>query len=233
MKTLIEAYIKDHSNAWTQATLKSERSRLHSIESQVDSGGDGLWAYLDRLGMGRYSKVTYWTRLSHFYDWLVKNGHRTGNNPYKEWREKNARLFKHTYERKFPEISYSEAKRRIESLPDNGIREKCLQLLEGGFRYSESFTLADRHVTGKGGKRRRAFTERNPDYRSSYSTLARSLAGIGLKPHSLRKLAATRFRDLGLREEDLLKVMGWSSMETAKSYLKPKSDEDLDQLLKA
>ena len=46
----------------------------------------------------------------------------------------------------------------------------------------------------------------------------------------LRKLAATRLVELGVNEYDLLKIMGWSSIETSKFYIQPKSDTSIQQM---
>ena len=66
----------------------------------------------------------------------------------------------------------------------------------------------------------------------SYSTLWRELKKVGLKPHDLRKIAGSKFVELGLNEYDLLKVMGWNNIETAKSYIAPKNSEKIRNTLK-
>jgi len=232
MEKLILSYIAAHDKAWAESSKRSELHRLRSVAPLINGNPSELWTYFETKQLGKYSRVTYWTRVCDFYDWMLKNKHVQGSNPYREWRDENALQFKHAYERKLPDISYSEAKRRIETIPDTVVRQKCLQLLDGGLRYTESFTVVDRHVIGKGGKRRKVYTDLNPEYRKSYTTLLRHLRGLGLKPHALRKLAATEFRRRGLKDEDLLKVMGWSSMSTAQSYLIPLTEEEIEKKLK-
>jgi integrase len=229
----IEQYLNEHEKAWSQSTLRSERYRLQAVSHVLGSGPDALWACLEERGIKPYSRVTYWTRVTDFYEWCISKGLEQSPNPYRKWRDENALQFKHTYERKQPSITYNEARARIESIRDRDIREACLLLLEGALRYCElrTFSPTDRTVTGKGSKPRRIYAD-GKRYTGSYDRIRGALKSLELRPHDLRKLGATRFASLGLREEDLCKVMGWNSIETALSYLQPKKEEEIESLIK-
>lgn len=235
MNNLIQAYVSAHTQAWSASALRTEPAKLRAMVTALTGEPQALWAFLDQGNYGRYTRVTYWSRVVNFWDWMIDQGHKEGPNPYKSWRRMNARLFKHTYERRQPDISYGEAKRRIDTIGDREIREACQFLLEGATRYCELATHnpEERTVIGKGGKLRKIYTELVPRYQGGYHRIYRALRSIGLKPHDLRKLGVSKFRDAGLREEDLCEVMGWESFETARSYLKPKSQDEIERLIKA
>jgi hypothetical protein len=239
MKEMIEQYVKAQEHSWSDTTRRSERYRLNALVPVLTGRPEDLWTHLEQ-NSGAYSRVTAWTRVVSLYDWMLESGFRSGTNPYRIWRKRNARLFKHCYQRRLPSIGFEEACRRIEAIEDRAVREACFSLLRRGLRISEldTFDPGTNTVLGKGGKRRRVYGEvsqhRRPDAKLGSGFIARlrgCLALSGLKPHDLRKIAATEFRRRGLKEEDLLKVMGWTSMETAKSYLAPMKDEELEEKL--
>lgn len=159
------------------------------------------------------------------------NGHVSTGNPYEVFKKRNARLFKHAYQPKELGISYEEALLKIASIENQEDRNLAYQIIGSGERYCEAVQPEGR-VIGKGGKPRDTYRPKSSDetYKRSYESFRRSLGGVGLKPHSLRKICATRLVEAGLKEADLLKVMGWSSIMTAKSYLQPKKDEDLKRI---
>jgi integrase len=229
---LVEKYLESKELAWSPATLKGEGYRLRSLAPSLNGDAMTLWKAVEHLKP--YSKVTAWTRATHFWQWACDRGH-FSSNPYRVFREDNARLFKNVYETKTPKISYAEAKRLIErQLTDKAMRNKALQLLSGGLRWSESRTLEDAHVIGKGGKRRKVFVAscKGPIYQGPYHNFYRALKRIGLTPHMLRKLAASALARNGLAEQDLMKAMGWSSIVTAKAYLAPLRDEEMAKVFK-
>jgi hypothetical protein len=47
----------------------------------------------------------------------------------------------------------------------------------------------------------------------------------------LRKLCASRLSRKNILAEDLMAIMGWSSLEVAKWYLQPAKDEALKKLM--
>jgi integrase len=68
--------------------------------------------------------------------------------------------------------------------------------------------------------------------RPAASTFRYHLNKVGLKPHTLRKLCASKLaRQDKIKEQDLLKVFGWASMETASIYLQAKNNEELAALM--
>lgn len=188
-----------------------------------------LWSHANER-YSPYSRVTLWTRVCSFYSWA--NGSKP--NPYLEFRIKNARLFKNTYQPKIPEITFEEAVKKINQISNEDDRQFARRLLGSGERICESIQPTNR-PTGKGNKSRLVFRPESTDkaYVRSISSFRRSLRSVGLTPHSLRKLLASRLVELGMKEADLLKVMGWSSMATAKCYLQPKSDKELSEIFKS
>lgn len=234
MDNLVKAYIEDHRLAWSPTTLRSERYRLQGIQEILDGDPHRLWQTLESR-QRPYSRVTTWTRVVSFWDWLVREGHRTGPNPYQIFREKNARLFRYVYQTKTPTVSFSEAVERVGKLTGRA-RGLGLQMLGTGERFHESQQRTDERgrVVGKGSKPRHTYRPEAPgeDRDVSYSSFRRALQAAGLVPHDLRKLFASRLVELGAREVDLLKAMGWSSMETAKRYLQPRSDAQLKSMFK-
>ena len=232
MDSLISEYLKSKELAWTKSSRRSEKHRLNAVKDLIDGDPDRLWNYVFKK-YKPYSRVTVWTRVSCFYDWAIQEGRIQGPNPYKKFRQKNARVFKNVYTKSYPKLSYAEAERRLHSILDRDIREKCLELLLNGMRYTESFTRdADNYITGKGGKRRRVYGFKPSGvFRGTYGKLRRELGRIGLKPHDLRKLFATNLYRKGLDPMDVAKVLGWNSFETAKSYIAPRKDEELERLI--
>jgi len=228
MRNSIDAYIADHELSWAPSTLKSERHRLYSVEAFLDGSPLRLWESLQSLKP--YSRVTTWTRVVSFWSWL----HPTEGNPYEQFRKKNARLFKHTYQPKEVGITFEDAKRLIHSIPNASDRAFALNILGSGERLSEARQSIgaeeEGRIVGKGSKGRTVFRPGQSDYVRSRSSITRALASVGLRPHDLRKLCATRLVEAGMNEADLMKVMGWSSILTAKAYLQPKKDAEIKSI---
>lgn len=234
MKELIHRYIEDRKLAWSPTTLRSELYRLREVQEILDGNPQRLWDHLASR-QKPYSRVTSWTRVTAFWDWMVREGLMTGSNPYHAFRQKNARLFKHVYQTKTPAVSFDEAAKRLNLLTGRA-RGLGLQMLGTGERFFESQQETDDRgrVVGKGSKPRHTYRPEAPGEAGSisYASFRRALQAVGLAPHDLRKLFATRMAELGATEVDLLKAMGWSSMETAKRYLQPKKDDVLKQMFK-
>lgn len=228
---LIDGYLKSKTNAWASSTSDSERHRLAAVAHALDGKPETLLKATQALKA--YSRVTTWTRVVDFYEWCLENGHVSGSNVYRTYRKRNARMFKNAYTTKTPEISFDEARARIERLADESIRIRALDILSSGLRWSESEQSGD-YVCGKGGKRRRVYRQVTGAERSlvNYQAFRRALASIGIKPHDLRKLAATELARRGLNEADLCKVMGWESFTTAKAYIAPVEEDRLGSLVR-
>lgn len=187
-----------------------------------------LWAYLEQ-NQRPYTRVTTWTRVVDFYKWLLANGHVTGENEYERFRHTNQRLFKHCYQPRFPQHSFAQAKGLVAKLADPAAAELGKFLLSNGARYSESVKCSGSSTVGKGNKTRTLYGRefQGTGDRISYCTFRRHLKKCGLRPHDLRKLCATELVAQGVGEADLCKIMGWTSMATAKSYLIPKKDQEI------
>ena len=231
MDNLIQSYIKDHSNAWAETTQVSEAARLRRLSPRLARSDSPESIYNDlKETMKPYSVNTLFVRLAHFYQWLIDNNHRSGENVFMTWKKKNARLFRYSYQREKLEVSFSDASRRVEQIEDVECKLAARVLLNTGLRISELSEVSGDYVVGKGGKRRKIFfTGRIP--KVNKKRLYRSLKKVGLKPHSLRKLFATRVAKKGARPEDLCEIMGWSSINTAFWYLQPKRDDELKRLV--
>lgn len=225
IEKLIAMYLEDKQLAWAPSTLKSEQHRLNAAAPMLNGNALKLWKALE--GHGAYGRTTIWTRVTDLYQWAIDNGHISGPNPYKTFRQKNARLFKNVYTRKTPEISYDDARARIATIKDAAIRNYANQLLATGMRVAEPKTCdRDGNIIGKGNKSRRVYGFDDSIVHNSinYQQLRRALAAIGIKPHDLRKLFATRLVDEGATEFELCKIMGWESIATASSYVKANDD---------
>jgi integrase len=229
MEALVTKYLESRQLAWSESTKRSEGYRLRAIQDEL-AGHDPLrlWNYLEKT-QKPYTRSTTWTRVCDFYDWAISRGHldELKVNPFKVFREENARLFKNVYTKNIPTLTYDEALHKISYIKDTAVRTQALRLLTGGLRYTESNTLKDGFVVGKGGKRRRVYAQGPEGHieNLSYQTFAIKLkAETGLKPHDLRKIFLNEVVNKGGNEFDLVELAGWSSISTASSYIKANSD---------
>jgi hypothetical protein len=230
----VDEYIDSKSLAWAPNTMRSERYRLRAVATEIAGGPEALYRALDGR-MKPYAIKTTFIRVGEYYQWLIATQKVTGNNIYKDFISTNARLFKHSYKKESLDVDYETALERIAEIKDAATKAKALQLLFSGQRYDESFSARNGYIIGKGGKSRRDYTpgplKKAATYDKSYHTFRRKLAEVGLKPHTLRKLAATQMGEAGANEADLLEVFGWSNIQTASRYLQAKTEEKLDQLI--
>lgn len=216
----IEEYIESHAKVWASSTLRSERHRLNAMAKGLDSP-ESLWGLLQDYAP--YSRRTYFTRASKFMEWC-------GNNSFTVWAGKHPHLFRNAYTRRQPIVSYESAKQAIAKIKHDASRLAAQLMLSTGMRYCELETFDGVRVIGKGGKERRIFTECKPVV-VDYQVLYRTLKTVGLKPHDLRKLFASELVRRGANEFELTRIMGWSNMQTALSYVR--SDEGrLEALVK-
>lgn len=235
-KEHLAAYLEHKKYSWADSTKISARARLGKLLPILDADPITLWKYMDDIQMKPYSRSTTWIQVIGFIDYLITTkavDGLAGKNNYTIFKHEKSRYFKHAYERVEVNVSFEEAKARLMSITNEAIRTKALSLLYTGMRYTESKTLDDKgYIIGKGGKRRKVY---GPLQKltgvCSYDMLYRNLKKLQLTPHKLRKLAATKFAEAGMKEADLLKVFGWSSMETASKYLQPKRDCELSELI--
>lgn len=219
----ISAYIESKKLAWSPATITSEEARLKANARFLNMAPELAYAELSN----KYKPYTIKTMFIRFNEYLKFE---RNDNSYAQFLKTNARLFKSAYKRKTVKLNHEEAMQKINTITDQTVKNHALFLLRSGLRISESYG-AGAQVTGKGNKTRTVFVER-PQVLADQWKLRRALAKLGLTPHDLRKLCATRLVDKGLAPQDLCKVMGWSSIETAFNYLQPKKDDELRELMK-
>ena len=81
MEQLIDQYLNDHKLAWQESTQKSERARLNKISSILSQSEDPQFVYESvKEDLAPYALQTLFTRLNHFYTWMLEEGLRTGPN---------------------------------------------------------------------------------------------------------------------------------------------------------
>jgi integrase len=214
--------------AWSPTTQATARAALNKVLPYVNGKPEDLWAALQQ--QKPYTRQTTWTRVALFWGWC----HPSQPNPYKEWRNKHALAFKNVYQKERVDVTYDEARSRIDKIDDLSIRRRALEILGSAQRFAESCqSNKEGRIIGKGAKPRPDFRPElpGPSYDKSYTTFYRALKKVGLKPHTLRKLALTRMVDKGATAYDIMEVAGWSSIQTAASYVQPKNTDRLKKLL--
>jgi integrase len=220
MKQKIEDYIASKQLAWSPSTLSSERSRLLKLAPHIELGPRALY---DKLieDSAPYTVKTSFIRISALMEWM------NVENEFKDFMQSHARLFKHSYKREVLKLDYEEAFKRINSIEEDVVRAHCLFLLKSGLRISESYKVdGDGYVEGKGGKRRKVLVRAPEQLAPAYRVRA-ALREVGLKPHSLRKLLATKLFRAGFDGVDICKIFGWSNLQTAMNYLQADGDSEL------
>lgn len=217
LNVYIEQYLSSRQNKWAASTLRSEAARLNAVAKSLDGDPNSLLQATQELAP--YSKVTTWTRVISFVDWLIEQGYVDGPNQYRSYRRTNHQVFKNPYKRKHPEISYKEALLRVSGIKDEETRKAAQIILKTGLRAHELHTIEDGSVVGKGGKLRPLYY-RGQVPKVPYIKLYRELKKVGLKPHDLRKLFASRLVEKGANEFQLTELMGWSKLDTAQSYVR-------------
>jgi integrase len=223
MKELIGSYLKDHETAWAPTTLRSETSRLRSVAVYLDLGPGKLY---DRVkgSMKPYAVKTLFIRICALERWAKLEP------LYQDWFYRHRFKFKYAYKKVEVNANFEDVSRSLRTLAGThpaGVH--ALGLLASGLRMSESYNLAGNEVTGKGSKTRKVYGK--IDLTVPKTTLRRKLKALGLKPHDLRKLCATRLAEKGATAADLCKVFGWSNIRTAFQYLEAKDDERLEALM--
>lgn len=229
-KEIVERFIASKSYAWSESTKRNEAARLGKVADAIT--GDPVDLIQELQGKASYTFVSIFNRVIQAWDFA----HPTSSNPYLKFKQENSRLFRNYYQRKAVDLNFEEARERLQDITCRETYAKAMDLLFTGMRFSESQEEQDGYIVGKGGKLRKVFRPSHTKpvkYSKHYTTFNRELSKVGLSAHMLRKLAATRLVELGLKEHDLLKVMGWSNLDTAKFYLQPKQDEEIGNLMEA
>lgn len=237
LEKMIDAYIASKSGSWSKSTLNSEKYRLRGVQVSQLTDGAALYEYLSKeRGLKPYPLRTMFIRVGDFVEFLMSAGHLPrGENKVKEFFKTNAQLFKHAYSKKEVAMTFEEAAKKLNAMEDENLRSKALQLLYTGMRYTESLSLLNGSVEGKGGWHREVpMAATTPTkYDQSYSTLYRALKKIGLSAHMLRKLCATKLVELGATEADLMKIMGWRNSQMASLYVQAGRTKSLTQKMTA
>ncbi len=231
----VREYIDSKKLAWARTSQKNEFLRLRKHGASVMESPNDVYEHLKKT-MKPYSIKTTFVRLGQFLQWMIDDDKILPmKNHWKVFIKTNALLFKHAYQSERLNVTYEQAKELVDSITEDQYRQAAQQLLEGGLRYCELRTFDGEAVIGKGSKPRSVFLRdalKGFRYRGSYSPLYTRLKALGLKPHTLRKLCATRFSTkVGVSDVDVCEVFGWESIETSKKYRQPQRREVLSALL--
>lgn len=232
-------YLSYHDSVWNDKTYASESSKLKTIiRAMRKSGLNGVAFYeaLKEEGYKPYTIKSLSQRAGAVYAFAQTKGIVSNfNNPFKDLLIRHPHLFRNAYKPERLKLDFDEARKRIETIPNETIKLFCLALLTSGLRIHEAYLVNTEtaSVVGKGGKER--FTSflfpAHLTMPSEYQVRT-ALAKIGLKPHSLRKLLATKLSRSDLRHADIMTIMGWSSIETAQKYFQPLNEEELKRKMK-
>jgi len=231
MQKHIKNYIVSKANSWSATTARSESARLFANIELINMEPSEAYSKLLAANMAPYSIKTLFIRIGELQLFIGVVA------TYKQFLKSHANLFKNAYQKERVNMGFEEARTRINSIRDSAVRQLALFILASGLRAHEAlkFNKADKEVCGKGARTRRVFNTElapEPGHGVTYDRLYVELRSVGLKPHTLRKLAATKLVSAGFREADLMQVMGWASMATASSYLQPANEEQLNQRMK-
>ena len=218
--TTITTYIQSKVNAWSATTLRSEHNRLMAVSPYIDLPADVFYNTL-KPKYSPYSLKILMLRMSKFKEFQ-------GDYSYKTFLENNARLFKYAYTFKPVGITFEDVRKRIESISDPAVQQIAKLMLSTGMRVHEALKYdGSGQIIGKGGKPRKVYSNLTAPTNVTYSHVYRELRAVGIKPHDLRKLAASRLAASGLAEADLMEVMGWNNIQTASKYLQPLLEDKL------
>ena len=228
MFTLIQVnqYIESKALAWSPATRRSELARLRKALPSISAAGPLATYQALKDTCKPYTLKTLFIRIGELSTYVNQDA-----AGFKQFIRDHALLFKNAYTRTKVGLTFQEALMLIETALEGGEREAAKLMLTTGLRVHEALKYdGSGTVLGKGAKKRPVFSSSSISEPTSYFRIYRKLAKIGLKPHDLRKLAATELAASGeLNEADLMEVMGWSNIATASSYLQPSKHLTLNE----
>lgn len=240
---VVQIYGQTVGLGWSIKTQKCTASMMRSMTPILETVGfdsPRVYKELESQGKSPYTIKVYFTLLSKFYQFLKDAGFlppKTKGNPFKTYMTQNrVKKFKHVYHREEGIIPLEVATQRILNIDNELAKRHALFLLQSGLRLDESYNVKQGAVegtfivAGKGGKVRRVYVN-PPEALCPKHILYKVLGDLNLKPHTLRKLCATYLASTGASHADLMKVMGWSKIETASYYLQARSDERLKELM--
>ena len=227
MVELIDKYLEYKAPIWSTNTLKSERARLNSLAPIMSRPPRDIYLVLKEAGKKPYTIKKYLMRLSEFLSWARPNE----ANEVKDFMQANKWLFKHAYQTKQIGKSYDEVKSDIETICQPDVKAHALFLLRSGLRIHESYRVqtddsGQPFVVGKGNKRRQVYAQ-PPKKLTSEWRLRTGLKSIGLTPHDLRRVFATKLLRSGLAIHDVAAVMGHTGIHTIMRYLQTSQHDSL------
>lgn len=226
----MKQYIEAQTNRWSKTTLKSESARLlANVEAYEAKTAEAAWNLLKEKGLAPYSIKITMIRLAD-----CKAFH--GDASWKLWIRQNANLFKNAYKKETIDVEFKALESAILGIVQDNYRRLAQEILHSGLRSSEALHRHVDHVNGKGGKVRPVFAkpllEQAERSALTYKGLWAACKSVGIKPHTLRKAFATKLARSGrVGEADMLRIMGWSSIQTASSYLQPHRDAKLAEIV--
>lgn len=220
IKADIERYIQDMKMTWSKTTLRSEYYRLVAVAGALDGNPQTLWGLLQ--SKGTYTRITTWTRVCSFWNWLLYHNKQKGPNPYVQYKQQHRQCFRNGYHRVPSRFSSREINTRINRINSDDCKKTAQWIFSNGLRFSEFCTLRGSTVIGKGGRNREVFvTElQRPKNVPTYATFRRALKKVGLRPHDLRKAKLTELVERGANEFELCAIAGWNNLNTASSYIR-------------
>lgn len=216
MLDLIEKYLETKQNTWSKRTHYTVSCALKSLVPYLTGDAKVLWDHLLER-QKPYSRVTTWRQVTQFWGETKPNE----ENPYRKFRQENKQFFKNKYIRRPATETMKEAKEKIDSITDPAIKKKAFELLYSAMRWAESLTIQDGYVVGKGGRERQVHVPKieGPAFTGHYRTFLRALKDVGLKPHTLRKIALTACANNGASSFELMEIAGWRSLSSATAYI--------------
>jgi integrase len=238
---VVQAYVIARAGNWSNVTVKNARSVLLSTGKQLALSNDGqrLYDYFkNERELAPYTIKTNMIRVGDFTDWAMESGHIDKDfNRVKLFMNHHGRLFKRVYEQAPVKFTLEEVLSKIGRMRDPEAQAKAAQLVRTGMRYTESFTLKDGYVIGKGNAKRFIHTATPEDelvtYTKSSVTFWSELKKVGLKPHDLRKAHALFLASNGAHIGELMTFMGWRSTQSAASYTQHARTQELTGKLNA
>lgn len=230
-KADINNYINSKQLAWAPSTLRSESARLHAALDLIQAGAQALLEQ-GSIRYKPYALKTLFIRAGELVEYVYPNL----PNEFKMFLKRNARIFKNAYKPERLGVDYKQASQLVSYITDPTAKKLATIILKTGLRSAEALSYdGSGAVIGKGSKERAVLSEdcltKEEREQLTYSKFHKALAKVGLKPHTLRKLVASQLANGGAKEADLLAIMGWSNIQTAKFYLQPKETRALKALL--
>lgn len=233
LQLMLDKYLQDNKDRLAKVTLKNRELRLRKAIKSIELAVEEPSSFFELVkdDYKAYTLKTLMLEISNWYKWAVREGYRSENLWSKEV-AKRAQYFKNSYQPKEIGLTYDEMVSRINKIPDNKIKEAARELLGSGLRAQEIRAINAGQTTGKGGKVRKFYGDQRKFEGVSIHQIRRALKKVDLTPHDLRKMFATRLARSGKFDDvTLCKIMGWSSFNTARSYLQPDVDSEIKSKL--